>query len=128
MGGKPNLRQQQRIATRLEVIVSDREGNTLTCHTANLSRAGMMVECESERLDTLIADKRNIAPKDPVELDVRFSIPVVTVQSVTVEARCYVVHIRRVSRRMYHLGLQFSQFEGNGHDYVDQFVARELNQ
>ncbi|MEQ5834578.1 PilZ domain-containing protein [Marinobacter sp. NFXS9] len=126
MGGKPNLRQQQRISTRLSVTVTNEEGNSLTCQTANLSRAGMMVECESDRIDALISDRRTIAPKDPVALDVHFSVPVVTVQSVNVAARCHVVHLRRISRKLFHLGLQFSHFEGNGHDYVDQFVSRKL--
>lgn len=126
MGGQPNLRQQQRIPARLEVSIISLDGTCLECRTANLSRAGMMVECESDRIGSLIADRWAVAPKDPVALDVRFSVPVVTVQSVNIEVRCHVVHVRRISRNVFHLGLQFSEFAGNGHDYIDQFVSREL--
>ncbi|WP_227545903.1 PilZ domain-containing protein [Marinobacter fonticola] len=127
MAGKLNLRQQQRVPTDIDVTVINPDGESLVCKTANLSRAGMMVECESDRVQSLISDRWNVAPKDPVGLDVRFSVPVVTVQSVNIEAQCNVVHIRRISRKVFQLGLQFTHFEGNGHDYVDQYVSRLLS-
>ncbi|ENO13346.2 PilZ domain-containing protein [Marinobacter nanhaiticus D15-8W] len=127
MAGKPNLRQQQRVPTNLEVTVTHPDGTCITCKTANLSRAGMMVECDSARVQELVPDRLAVAPKDPIQLSIKFSVPVVSVQSVNVEAQCDVVHIRRISRQVFHLGLQFRFFEGNGHDYVDQYVSRLLS-
>lgn len=127
MAGKPNLRQQQRVSTDIEVTVNHPNGMSVACKTANLSRAGMMVECDSERVQELIPDRQAVAPKDPVRLNIKFSVPVVAVQSVNIEARCDVVHIRRISRKVFQLGLQFTDFEGNGHDYVDQYVSRLLS-
>ncbi|MGP4844631.1 PilZ domain-containing protein [Marinobacter sp. 1Y8] len=126
MAGKNNLRQQQRVSTNIAVTVCNPDGNQLVCHTANLSRAGMLVECDSNHVRDILPGNPTVAPKKTVALDVKFAVPVVSVQSVNIEASCDLVHIRRVSKNRFQLGLQFTGFAGNGHDYVDQFVSRQL--
>ncbi|MDG5499277.1 PilZ domain-containing protein [Marinobacter sp. BGYM27] len=126
MAGKNNLRQQQRVSTNIEVTVCNPNGNQLVCHTANLSRAGMLVECDSDHVRDILPGNSPIAPKKAVALDVKFAVPVVSVQSVNIEASCEIIHVRRVSKNRFQLGLQFTGFNGNGHDYVDQYVSRQL--
>lgn len=126
MAGKNNLRQQQRVPANIAVTVCNPDGNQLVCHTANLSRAGMLVECDSSHVRDILPGNSPVAPKKTVALDIKFAVPVVSVQSVNIEASCDIVHVRRVSKNLFQLGLQFTGFTGNGHDYVDQYVSRQL--
>jgi hypothetical protein len=56
----------------------------------------------------------------------RFTVPVLPTQPVTVLADGNIVHMRRISRNEFQIGIQFSEFEGNGFDYVDRYVAKLL--
>jgi hypothetical protein len=127
MAGQPNLRQQQRVPTTLDVTVTGRAGESLDCHTANLSRAGMSIECDRKRINALASDRWILAPKSPAEVTVRLTVPIENVQSVTLEVVCNIIYIRRISHKVFHLGLQFVEFSGSGQEYVDQYVSRSLN-
>lgn len=127
MAGQPNLRQQQRVPTTLDVAVTGQTGDSLTCHTANLSRAGMSIECDRSRISTLVSDRWILAPKTPAEVTVNFDVPATSAQNVSIEATCNIVYIRRISHKIFHLGLQFAAFNGRGEDYIDQYVSQLLN-
>ncbi|WP_242634321.1 PilZ domain-containing protein [Marinobacter salicampi] len=126
VSSKPNLRDQQRVDASLEIAVSRPDGTTVKCQCTNISRAGMMVACDSKLVGDLVPGLRSPAPGEWVEVITRFSVPVVAAQNVQVAAEGLVVHLRRVSKDTFHIGIRFSRFEGNGHDYVSQFVSRQL--
>lgn len=126
VSSKPNLRDQQRVEASLDVIVNRPEGPDIACRCTNLSRAGMMVACDSATVKDLVPGLRSPAPGELIEVGARFSLPVVASQNVSVNAEGLVVHLRRVARDTFHVGIQFSRFEGNGHDYVSQYVSRQL--
>lgn len=123
---KPNLRNQQRVDVALEVVVSNPAGEELSCEAANLSRTGVMLRCDPSTVQTLLPGQAPPAPGQWIEVSTRFSVPVVATQKVSVRAVGHIVHLRRVSRNEFHLGVQFTEFEDNGFDYVDQYVSRLL--
>ncbi len=127
VSSKPNLRDQQRVEASLDVTVSRPDGPSISCRCTNLSRAGMMVACDSATVKDLVPGLRTPGPGQFIETAIRFSLPVVAVQNVSVNAEGLIVHLRRVSRDTFHIGIRFSRFEGNGHDYVSQYVARQLS-
>jgi len=51
---------------------------------------------------------------------------VVATQPVSIIADGNIVHMRRIARDEFQLGIQFAEFEGNGFDYVDRYVAKLL--
>lgn len=126
VSSKPNLRDQQRVEAALEVTVSRPDGPDITCQCTNLSRAGMMVACDSATVKDLVPGLRSPAPGEFIEVATDFSLPVVASQNVDVYAEGLVVHLRRVSRDTFHVGIRFSRFADNGHDYVNQYVSRQL--
>ncbi|MDX1799419.1 MAG: PilZ domain-containing protein [Marinobacter sp.] len=124
---RPNLRDQQRVEASLAVTVEQASGNVIDCQTTNLSRAGMMIACTGEIVNQLAPGKRSPAAGEGIPVSTRFSLPVIAAQSVAVKARCQIVNIRRIARDTFHVGIQFCDFEGNGYQYVDQYVSRQLN-
>ncbi len=124
---KQNLRNQQRVETQLEVMVSLPSGEAVQCRATNLSRTGMMISCNNETLKQLVPEQKSPAPGQWIDIMAKFSVPVVAAQNVTISADCHLIHLRRVSRDEFHVGLQFCGFEGNGQGYVDQFVSRQLS-
>lgn len=124
---KPNLRNQQRVDVSTEITVERPNGSALTCSVANLSRTGVMISCTQETIKALIPDQQSPAPGKWISVTTRFAVPVVATQPVSVVAEGHIVHMRRIARNEFHVGIQFSEFEGNGFDYVDRYVAKLLH-
>ncbi|WP_417543972.1 PilZ domain-containing protein [Marinobacter sp.] len=122
---KPNLRNQQRADVVIDIVIEKPDGCQLTCKTSNLSRTGVMVSCNQETASQLIPNLKTPAPGDWISVKARFSVPVVTTQSVSILATGNIVHLRRTAKDEFQLGIHFADFEGNGLDYVDRYV-REL--
>lgn len=123
---KPNLRNQQRVDVSTEITIEKSDGCHLNCKVSNISRTGVMIDCDQETAKQLVPDMRPPAPGNLVGVKARFSVPVLPTQPVTVEAEGKIVHMRRIARNDFQVGLQFSTFEGNGFNYVDQYVAKLL--
>lgn len=126
VSARPNLRNQQRVDVATDVTVEKADGCCLTCKVSNLSRAGIMIQCCRETVRQLIPGERVPAPGNWIDVSLRFSVPVVASQPVVVEASGHIVHMRRVARDEFQLGIQFAEFEGNGYDYVDRYVSKLL--
>ncbi len=126
LNAKQNLRNQQRVDVSTEITIEKADGCHLKCKVSNISRTGVMIDCDRETAKQLIPDMRPPAPGKWVGVKARFSVPVLPTQPVTVEAEGKIVHMRRIARDDFQVGLQFSEFEGNGFDYVDRYVSKLL--
>ncbi|MBR9872274.1 MAG: PilZ domain-containing protein [Gammaproteobacteria bacterium] len=124
LDAKPNLRNQQRVDVSSAITLEKPDGCQFQCEIANLSRTGAMIECDAQTAKALIPNMVPPAPKNPVQLTARFQVPVIPAQPVTVVAESNVVHIRRIARDQFHIGLQFRSFEGNGFVYIDQYIGK----
>lgn len=123
---KPNLRNQQRAEVSADITIELQNGDTLSCTTVNLSRSGVMISCDEETLKLLVPEQRTPAPGHWIPIRTRFSVPVVAQQPVLIVADANIVHMRRIARNDFHLGIQFVEFEGNGYNYVDLYVRKLL--
>lgn len=123
---KPNLRNQQRVDIESDITIEMPDGGQLTCKISNLSRTGVMVRCNQETAGQLIPDLKAPAPGNWLTVKARFSVPVVATQPVSILANGNIIHLRRMARDEFQLGIQFANFEGNGFDYVDLYVRKLL--
>lgn len=123
---KPNLRNQQRADVVSDIVIEKPDGCQLTCKIANLSRTGVMVSCNRETAGQLIPRLKAPAPGNLITVQARFSVPVVATQPVSILAKGNIVHMRRMARDEFQLGIQFADFEGNGFDHVDNYVRKLL--
>jgi hypothetical protein len=123
---KPNLRNQQRVDVATEVKIEKPDGSSLVCSVSNISRAGFMISCGQDEVQTLIPAQQTPAPGAWIEVTAAFSVPVVASQPVSVVAHGHIVHMRRISRNEFQIGVQFAEFEGNGFEYVDNYVSKLL--
>ena len=121
---KPSLRKQQRIDTLLNIKVTDRRGKIYLCEAINISRAGMMISCDPKLATQLLPDARSPAPGQGIEALVEFALPVDASQTVRITAACQIVHLRRISRTEFHIGIRFDSFEDNGYDCLEQYISR----
>ncbi|AOY90111.1 pilus assembly protein PilZ [Marinobacter salinus] len=123
---KSNLRNQQRVDVSTNITIEKPDGCCLTCSVSNISRTGVMVSCNQEAVKTLIPDLKAPAPGNWISVKTSFSVPVVATQPVSIIADGNIVHMRRIARDEFQLGIQFAEFEGNGFDYVDRYVGKLL--
>lgn len=127
LAAKPNLRNQQRVDVSTDITIEKTDGCCLTCQVSNLSRSGIMISCSQEMVRQLVPGLKTPAPGNWIGVTTRFSVPVIASQPVTVLADGNIVHMRRIARDEFQIGIQFCEFEGNGFDYVDRYVARLLS-
>lgn len=123
---KPNLRNQQRADVVSDIVIEKPDGCQLTCKIANLSRTGVMLSCDQETVGQLIPRLKVPAPGNLIAVKTRFSVPVIPTQPVSIVASGTIVHLRRMARNEFQLGIQFADFEDNGFDYVDTYVRKLL--
>lgn len=123
---KSNLRNQQRVGVATDITIEKADGCCLTCQVSNLSRSGVMIACDQETVKQLVPGMRAPSPGHWIEVKTRFTVPVLPAQPVTVLADGNIVHMRRIAKDEFQIGIQFSEFEGNGFDYVDRYVAKLL--
>lgn len=126
VAAKPNLRNQQRVDVATEVRIEKADGSCLTCEVSNISRTGIMILCDQEAVKSLIPGQKTPAPGNWIAVTTRFSVPVVAHQPVSVTAAGNIVHMRRIARDQFQLGIQFAEFEGNGFEYVNNYVSKLL--
>ncbi len=126
IAARHNLRNQQRVDVSADISIERADGNRLDCKIANLSRSGVMISCSQDTARTLLPGLVPPSPGQSLEVTTRFSVPVLPTQPVAVVAEGNIVHMRRVARDEFHLGIRFCEFEGNGFDYVDRYVAKLL--
>ena len=126
VAAKLNLRNQQRVDVATDITIEKSDGCCLTCSVSNLSRTGVMISCNQETVKQLIPEQKAPAPGHWIAVKTRFSVPVVATQPVSIIADGNIVHMRRIARDEFQLGIQFAEFEGNGFDYVDRYVAKLL--
>lgn len=127
LAAKPNLRNQQRVDVSTDITIEKPDGCCLTCQVSNLSRSGVMLSCDQDTVKQLVPGLKTPAPGHWIEVKTRFSVPVIANQPVTVLADGNIVHMRRIARDEFQIGIQFCEFEGNGFDYVDRYVAKLLS-
>lgn len=123
---KPNLRNQQRADIVSDIVIEKPDGCQLTCKIANLSRTGVMLSCDQETVSELIPHLKVPTPGSLIVVKTHFSVPVIATQPMPIVARGNIVHLRRMARDEFQLGIQFADFEGNGFDYVDTYVRKLL--
>ncbi|GGC57733.1 PilZ domain-containing protein [Marinobacter halophilus] len=123
---KSNLRNQQRVDIATDITIEKIDGCCLTCKVSNLSRSGVMITCDQNMVKQLVPGMRAPSPGHWIEVKTRFMVPVLPTQPVTVLADGNIVHMRRIARDEFQIGIQFSEFEGNGFDYIDRYVAKLL--
>lgn len=123
---KPNLRNQQRADVVCDIVIEKPDGHQLTCKIANLSRTGVMLSCNQETVNQLIPRLKIPDPRNLIVVKARFCVPVIATQPVSIVANGNIVHLRRMARDEFQLGIQFADFEDNGFYYVDTYVRKLL--
>lgn len=124
---KSNLRNQQRVDVSTDVTIERADGSCLDCKISNLSRSGIMISCTQELVKKLVPTQKAPVPGSWIPVKARFSVPVVATQPVSIIADGNIVHMRRIARDVYQVGIQFAEFEGNGYEYVDRYVSTLLS-
>jgi hypothetical protein len=119
---KKNLRYYTRIPAQLEATIFQQDSDNITISVANLSRAGLMLACDRATLNKILPNTTAIIPREPIQFNVEFAVPVIAIQSVAIKAKCNVIYTRRMSRDSFQVGIEFESVENNGYSYIDQYI------
>lgn len=120
-----NLRYHNRITTQFSATMTSSDGKTLIGTIANLSRAGLMIECDRKTVEDLIPKNNPPAPKNPIQMKVAFDLWLSDNRD-TLFATCNIVHVRRKSREIYQVGIEFKEFPNDDYNKVELYVDQKL--
>jgi hypothetical protein len=121
-----NLRYHNRVNTRLEAIMSTGNKTALIGTLANISKAGLMIECSRQVVEDLIPRDSTPSPKSPVRLEVAFDLWLNSDESKHLHSICNIIHVRRKSRETYQVGVEFLSFPQNDYATVVKYVDLRL--
>lgn len=88
----------------------------------SISKSGLVIHCDQEALKTLFPRTPSLAPKQTVQLDVDFGLPEVG----RITARCDVTSLRRMSRTMFELQMNFAKADLRSLYALEHYVERKL--
>jgi len=110
---KRNLRHHLRVPAKMPATLETQTGTTLSADIANLSRTGLLLACDRETLESIHAKDTPFSPNRHVPLLVRFTLNSDITGNLTLNIQCGVVHVRRLSREQYHVGVEFKHLDEN---------------
>ena len=90
-----------------------------------IARDGMTLSCDRETLDKLFPNTVSIAPRQPKQMQVSFSLPG---QSDRIQADCEVFSLRRLSRDCFELEMHFNDLSEAHFQSIDSYIEDNLKQ
>lgn len=122
---KKNLRHFARVNAHFTAYLSTAKGNIRHAEIENISRAGVMLSCDRETLETILPNNQSPAPWDALQIDLAFEIPVDAYHTETVQSQCKVVYVRRLARDKFQIGLGFGKLSVDGANLVACYLKNQ---
>ena len=119
---KRNLRHHLRVPIRVPATVQTREGQPVSAEVANISRAGVMLECDRQTLELIHPKAMTANPGSPLETALAFTIPSQTGGKVAINCTCHIIYARRLSRDVFHVGLEFKDLEEHLAPHLEHYI------
>lgn len=101
-----------------EVVASSEKGEFLS-RLEDIAKDGITLSCDRETLDQLLPNTLSIAPRQPKQLEVSFTLPE---ESSPIHSHCEVYSLRRLSRNCFQLAMKFMDIAENDLERVTQFI------
>lgn len=119
---KRNLRHHLRVPAKMSATLETNTGTTLSADIANLSRNGLLLACDRETLESIHAKDVTFSPNRHVPLLVRFTLNSKATGNLTLNVPCGVVHVRRLSREQFHVGVEFQQLDDSLIPLLEEYI------
>ena len=107
-----------------DVTVKTNSDAQILARFDSISKSGLVLHCDQEALKTLFPRTPSLAPKQTVQLDVDFGLPEVG----RITARCDVTSLRRMSRTMFELQMNFAEADLRSLYALEHYVERKLRE
>ncbi len=120
-----NLRHYHRIPTEIEAVALDSKGSEHSVTVANISRAGLMLVCNRNALDHLFDGENPVLRNTNQKIKVQFNLPVETDAPAQIKVICRSVYARRLSKDCFHVGFEFTDFDGDSLAVLDKHLFSE---
>lgn len=119
---KRNLIYHTQISVQNAVTTKTEHGSYATELEA-LSRDGMVLTCNRKTLDGMFPNTVSIAPRQPKQMTLSFTLPG---ETELIETSCEVYSLRRLSRDLFELTMKYETLSDADFDIVDRYVENKL--
>ncbi len=122
---RKNLRHYARVNAHFSAQLTTPTGLVRQADIENISRAGVMLSCNRETLETLQPTSHTPTPVESAQIELHFEVPVDAYHTETVSSTCKVIYVRRLARDRFQVGLSFGTLT---HDNLQLITCYLKNQ
>lgn len=92
----------------------------------NISANGVMIETSQAGFETILVNSKELHLHQPVEVNIKFDLPGIKVEQVSVRSHCRAIYVRRQSQNKYFVGFKFLKISQRGQKTVNNFIDNNL--
>jgi len=124
---QPNIvtrRRFPRVETRLSLEVRAECDLLFNTMTVNISQTGLSFETDRNTFKQLTVNQRVSEKSQPVEVDIKITLPKEDGSSIDICTHCRLFQLRRISRDCYHIGLEYAKLSESDDQELTRYIER----
>ena len=123
---KKYRREHPRVNLSLPIQVIRANGVVIHSTIFSLSRDGLQLSCDHQTARLIIPKLQQKLAVEPVQIHVRFRLPLSSRPPVEIDVHCLAKYVRRTSQDNYHIGLNYVDLDDDDIDGLDRYIEERM--
>lgn len=123
---KKYRREHPRVNLNLPIQVIRANGVVIHSTIFSLSRDGLQLSCDHQTARLIIPKLQQKLAVEPVQIHVRFRLPLSSRPPVEIDVHCLAKYVRRTSQDNYHIGLNYIDLDDDDIDGLERYVEERM--
>ena len=123
---KKYTRQHPRVNLSLPIQVIRPNGVVIHSTIFSLSRDGIQLSCDHQTARLIIPKLQQKLAVEPVQIQVRFRLPLSNRPPVEIDVQCLAKYVRRTSQDNYYIGLNYIDLNDDYIDDVERYIEERM--
>lgn len=123
---KKYKREHPRVNLSLPIQVIRANGVVIHSTIFSLSRDGLQLSCDHQTARLIIPKLQQKLAVEPVQIHVRFRLPLSSRPPVEIDVHCLAKYVRRTSQDNYHIGLNYIDLDDDDIDGLERYVEERM--
>lgn len=112
-----------RLQTKLEATLVNPQGFSHDATVRNISPGGLMLDGGLELKEKLVETEHKLSSNAMAEVVISIKLPD---GSPSINSRCRLVYVRRLSQNAFNFGFRFTGFDADGADHLQRYFDQQI--
>lgn len=123
---KKYKRQHPRVNLSLPIQVIRPNGVVIHSTIFSLSRDGLQLSCDHQTARLIIPKLQQKLAVEPVQIQVRFRLPLSDRPPVDIDVHCLAKYVRRTSQDNYYIGLHYIDLDDDDIGSLERYIEQRM--